>query len=114
MKRLTRFDILSSNDLPRSEVDCPEWGGSILVRGLTLGEMSSVTKAGDTTAMNLAAIVACVVDDVGTPLFTAEDLDALRTKSQAPLLRIVSEINRLSGMAPDAEAELGKPTEPEA
>jgi len=114
MKRLTRSDILSCNDLPRSEVDCPEWGGSVLVRGLTLGEMSTVTQAGDTTAMNLAAIVACVVDDNGMPVFTAADLAELKTKSQAPMLRIVQVINRLSGMGPDSETELGKSTEPEA
>ena len=33
--RLSREDILKAEDLPTEEVPVPEWGGSVLVRGLT-------------------------------------------------------------------------------
>ena len=113
MKRLTRSDILDCNDLPRSEVDCPEWGGAVLVRGLTLGELSALT-SGTTIDINTAALVACIVGDDGTPVFSKDDIEALKAKNSVPLMRLVQTINRLSGLAPEAEAELGKLTGPEA
>ena len=33
--RLSRDDILKAEDLTTEEVDVPEWGGTVLVRGLT-------------------------------------------------------------------------------
>ena len=115
MKRLTRLDILNANDLPREEVDCPEWGGSVLVRGLTLGELSQLTSGGGSTIdLNTTALVACVIGDDGSPVFTKDDIEALKAKNSVPLMRLVQAINRLSGLTQEASDELKKPTEPEA
>lgn len=115
MKRLTRLDILGSNDLPREEVDCPEWGGSVLVRGLTLGELSQITSGtGSTLDVNTSALVSCIVGDDGSPVFTQDDIEAIKAKNAVPLMRLVQIINRLSGLSPEASDEVKKPTEPEA
>ncbi len=124
--RLSRDDILKAEDTTPEEVPVPEWGGSVLVRGMTgkerdqfevsLAEESAGSvqvqrgrAGGRPPGRNLvnmrAKIVArCVVDDDGNRLFSDADVAALGEKSGAPIDRIFIVAARLSGMGEeDAE-----------
>lgn len=90
---LTRESILAADDLPKQEVKVPEWGGSVYVRALTGAERVHFERvvfsddASDESVM--ASLVAlCTVDEQGTRLFTAEDVDALNGKNAKVLNRI--------------------------
>src|SRR5258708_17507021 len=119
--RLSKDDILKAEDRTPVEVECPEWGGSVLVRGMTgkerdQFEVSRVEESsqavqvqrgragGRPSGPNLvnmrAKIVArCVVDDDGQRMFSDADVVALGEKSGAAIDRIFTVASRLSGMS---------------
>lgn len=106
--------ILALVDLPTELVEIPEWGGAVLVRGLTgkerdayEGEIIVSRKDPRTGALtqdlNLsnarARLVArCVVDASDQRMFTDDQVEALGAKSAAALQRIFDVAQRLSGM----------------
>ena len=104
--RLSRDDILKADDLATEEVAVPEWGGSVLVRGMTGRErdefeMSSVDQRdGRVNLANTRAkiVIRCVVDEDGKRLFDASDIDLLGAKSGAALDRVFAVASRLSGI----------------
>lgn len=114
--RLSREDILKSQDIRTEEVEVPEWGGSVLVRGLTGAqrdefEASNLEKRGKNYVPNIANIRAklvswCVVDDNGIPLFTRDDIEELGKKSGSALSRVYEVAARLSGLSDDDIEEL--------
>ena len=115
---LNREAILNADDLKTETVNCPEWGGSVIVRGLTAGErdkweasLYSTEKRGGSFEVvahkeNIRAkfIAASVVDEKGKLLFSAGDIEALSRKSAAPMDRLFAAAQRLSGMT-DADVE---------
>ncbi len=126
---LSRDAILEAKDREVVEVDCPEWGGSVLVRGMSGKERDmfemSLQDAGDAVQVqrgraggrppgrNLvntrAKVVArCVVDDDGNRLFSDADVTALGEKSGAPIDRIFTVAARLSGMGEEDAAEMAE------
>ena len=108
MGRLSKESILTATDLPTEEVEVPEWGGSVLVRGMTGRERdefeaSMVGQRGgqeyrDYGNLRAKAVVKCVVGDDGERLFTDQDASALGEKSFAALERVYDVIARLSGL----------------
>lgn len=118
MTRLTRDAILSVDDLQREEVDVPEWGGSVLVRGLSGRERDAyeatiISQRGSDVKLNLAnarakLIVRAVIDDEGRPLFSEDDVQALAAKSAIAIERVYAVAQRLSGMSKDDLDELTK------
>jgi hypothetical protein len=121
LSHLTRDAILTANDIRTEEVDVPEWGGVVLVRGMTGTERDAfearvVETHGKTTRVNLvnfrAKFVASVcVDDAGQPLFTEADIAALGKKSAAALQRVFNVAQRLSGLSDEDVDELVKKSE---
>ena len=109
--RLSKDAILSVADLVTEEVEVPEWGGSVLVRGLTGRERDDfeasmmIQRGGQVVAdvrNTRAKLVAkCAVDDDGRRLFTDEDAAALGEKSGAALARVFDVVARLSGLSED-------------
>ncbi len=119
---LTREAVLEAKDSEAVEVDCPEWGGTVLVRGMSARErdqfeVSLEQDAASTVQVqrgraggrgpsrNLVNIRAkivskCCVDDDGQRLFTDADVTALGEKSGAPVDRIFEVASRLSGIGP--------------
>src|SRR5688572_21180844 len=95
---LTREQILKKRDLPREPVDVPEWGGSVLVRGMTGAErdgfeQSIVDTRGKSAKANFANIRAklcarCIVGEDGARLFTESDVSELGEQSGAALQRV--------------------------
>jgi hypothetical protein len=110
---LSRADILGKEDMTYDYVECPEWGGTVRVRGLLATERdayeSSIVIGAGTEAQRLNLIGArsrmvakCCVDENGNRLFTDEDVDALGNKNSAPIDRLFDKIQELSGMTKKA------------
>lgn len=117
--RLSREAILEAKDRDTVEVDCPEWGGTVLVRGMTgrerdAFETSMVEQRGrGAPTQNLSNVRAklvarCVVDDDGERLFTDADVAALGDKSAAPVDRIFEVASRLSGIGDQDMKEMAR------
>lgn len=117
LKLLSRAEILQAPDIQTETVDVPEWGGSVLVRGLSgdqrdAYEESLMTGKGQardvkTRGMRVKLVVRCIVDEAGVPLFTEADVEALTNKSSAPLQRLFTVAQRLCGFGDKAEAASG-------
>ena len=118
--RLTRDAIRAADDLHREEVEVPEWGGSVLVQGMTgkqrdqfeqrqmivRGRGRSRTAEMDLSNFRANVVMACCVNEDGTPLFTAGDLEWLTDKSAAALSRVAEVAIRLSGISEEDQGEL--------
>lgn len=121
-KILTRDQILRAPDLQQEEVPVPEWGGSVLVRGLTGMERdqfeASVTQQrGRDYQINLinirAKLVALsVIGEDGKRLFSDADVEALGRKSARALQRVWDRARDLSGLSDQDVEDLAKNSEP--
>ena len=121
MALLTRDAILKASDIQTEEVPVPEWGGTVLVRGMTGAERDAfeeemITGKGKNRDVNLTnfrarLIVKSVVDKDGKRLFTAADMVALGKKSAAAIERVWEVAMRLSGMSDEDVEELTKNSE---
>lgn len=115
---LTRNAILQAQDIKTEEVFIPEWGDSVLVRGLTSAERDNyeaklVVQKGKNTTVNMKnararLAVLSVMDGDGKPLFSEADLPLLSAKSAAALDRIFDVASRLSGISDEDLDELSK------
>lgn len=122
MSFLSRNSILGVQDnIEREIVNVPEWGGKVLVRGLTASERdqyeeSLIVTKGKDRGLNMQharaklAQIACI-DEAGNRLFTAEDIPALGRKSSKALDRVTKAAQRLSGIGDDELEELSSPSE---
>ncbi len=118
MNLLTRDQILQAQDIARETVSVPEWGGDVLVRGLTGQERdayeATIMRLNGTNAqMNLvnarAKLVArSVIDENGDRLFADDDVALLARKSAAALERVFNVAQRLSGLSSADIDELAK------
>ena len=115
---LTRDQILQAKDIQTEEVPVPEWGGAVLVRGLTGEERdgyeaSIMSLRGTDAQLNLRnarakLVVKSVVDADGARLFSDQDVAALSNKSAAALQRVFEVAQRLSGLTANDVEELTK------
>lgn len=115
---LTRAEILKVTDLQTDVVSIPEWGGDVLVRGLTgkerdQFESSIVEMKGKVQSVNLANVRAklvslCVVGEDGERLFGDSDAEELGKKSARALQRIFEVAQKLSGLSGEDIEELTK------
>lgn len=98
--RLTAAAILAADDLKRDEVECPEWGGSVLVRELTAGDRLRFQALAKDASEELSAEVVAMgsINDDGTLLFTAADVARLAGKNAEPVERVAKAILVLSGL----------------
>ena len=115
---LTKQQILSTS--PRlKEVEVPEWGGSVFIRPVTLEEQGKLADLGAKHEKSSAAIRIrhctlsllqwTVCDEDGKPLFTAEDLAGLMSKSSASaFLRLQDAVLKYSGLTEESRRELEK------
>jgi len=116
MALLTREQILGANDIKTETIAVPEWGGDVLVRGLTGAqrdrfEADSLEGKGKAQHVNLqnirARLVArCIVDESGARIFQDSDVKALGAKSAQALNRVFEAAQKLSGLTDDDIDEL--------
>ena len=119
MRVLTREQILGAQDIVTKHVEVPEWGGTVIVRGLTGKERDEWEDAmivrsekrgkNQPTQMTLhnirAGLVArSIVDSEGNRVFSVKDIEQLATKSAAALDRVYTVAGQLSGVT-DADVE---------
>lgn len=116
MALLSKEQIWAANDILVDEVEVPEWGGSVRVKGLSGRERDAfeaasllASKKGQPREVNLKnlrarLIVASVVDENNQPLFDSKDVMRLGEKSAAALERVFEKAQKLSGMT-DADVE---------
>ena len=114
MAALTKAKILEAQDLPREELDIPEWGGSVWVRTMTGCERDaweqSIVSGGKTDLTNIRARMAVkvVVDEKGERLFDDAEAKQLGRKSAPALDRIFAVAQRLNGLSSADVDELEK------
>ena len=119
MSLLSRDQILSAVDIVTEDVEVPEWGGTVRVRGLTgtdrdrfeaamvnvRGKGGNRSQQVNTENFRARLVLASVVDEDGKRMFTERDVKALGEKSAAALDRVMTVALRLSGL-PETDAEV--------
>ncbi len=116
MALLTKEQILRVKDIETRTVHVPEWGGDVLVRGMTgierdQFEAKILDQSGKKTKVNLqnarARLVAITcVDADGNRIFTENEIVLLGTKSAAALDRVYDVAASLSGISDEDIEEL--------
>lgn len=117
-KLLGREAILAVSDIQTEDVDVPEWGGTVRVKGLTgterdAFEQSCVSGTGKKATFKMnnirARLVAkTAIDENGALIFQEADVEVLGQKSGAALDRVFTVAQRLSGLTKEDIEELEK------
>lgn len=112
---LTREQILASPDadsIPLESVDCPEWGGTVLLRTMSGAEREvwneKCRKHGGDTTSRAAFVVMLAVNEDRSQLFTLDDIATLSKKSSVPLDRICNKGMQINGLLPESVEDLEK------
>jgi hypothetical protein len=103
--------ILAAEDIQVEELQIPEWGGTVRVRGMNGTERDAFEESQlGAPYKNLRArlAIATLIDSEGKPMFTAADIPALAKKSARALDRIFPIATRLSGLSKEDVEELKK------
>ena len=118
MKFLTKEEILGIADIKTEPVEVPEWGGCVLVRGLTgtgrdQYEQDQIERKGKKVDVNLSnarakLIALTVVDESGKLMFNDKDVHALGRKSAAAMERVYNKAMQLSGLNASDIEDLSK------
>lgn len=113
---LKRDAILAAADLQFEDVQVPEWGGTVRVRGMTgeerdawesaLLEARSDDKKQNARNVRATLVSLTVVDENGQRLFAEADIPALGKKSVKALQRVYNVAQRLSRISPEDLKEL--------
>lgn len=91
---LTRDQILSADDLGLLEVQVPEWGDSVFIRVMTVGERDAyendwvVNKSRGVEDFRTKFLARCICDSKGERLFKDEDIPLLSKKSAKVMSRL--------------------------
>jgi hypothetical protein len=123
MGLLTRDEILGRPDTQEEQIDVPEWGGEVRVRGLTgkerdAFEASLVSTNGRPDDMNMENIraklvILSVVSSDGSHVFRwPADVELVGDRCAAALDRIFAVAQRLSGIRRRELEEMVKNSEP--
>ena len=118
---LSRDQILNGAQ-PRTEsVHIPEFGGDMLLRGLTADEADeyegeNIEVKGEQIVLNrkqqrARLIQRCAINQDGSQLFSKDDIPALGRLPGAALQKAFVVAQSLSGLGPEANESLGKDSE---
>ena len=117
-KVLGKIDVLKVTELQRELVAVPEWGGSVWVQEMDAAARDRfdawvVKRAGNEVGgMRLRVLIATVVNEDGTPMFSDLDIPDLMKKSSRATSRLSDVGMKLSGMNEEAKVETVKNSEP--
>ena len=97
MKKLTRQDCLSANDLVLEEfyIDSEGWEGLVYLKKLSSQqqfEFGTLSQGKNTKDLMPKLIVMCVCDEEGNQLFSDADIPALHKKSADTIMKIFNAI----------------------
>ena len=106
---ITREQALQAKDLNTETVSVPEWGGDVIVKGMSGADravfLSSLSGENDFT-VDAKLLVKCLVDDNGSPLF--ESAGEILSKNSQTIRKLAEVAGRLSGLSADSGAEAEK------
>lgn len=113
---LGREDILKADDIVTEPVEVPEWGGTVLVKGMTgkerdIFDAGWIKDTGDSRKVNITNFrarlcAATVVDEAGKTIFTPKDVSDLAKKSATALQKVFDVAVELCGLSEDDVEEL--------
>lgn len=114
MPSLTKEQILSADDTGLLPLHVPEWGGTVFVRVMTVGERDSYendwmvnkTKGVDNFRSKFLQRVLC--DDKGELLFKPEEIGQLAKKSARVTIRVWEAAMKHNALTDDDVEELAK------
>lgn len=120
---LTKEAIFKAQDIEIRELEIPEWGGTVFVRGMTgherdkyedsLYQQRGKDRQLNTRNARAKLVCLCTVDKDGNRLFEDKDVSGISQKSSKALDRIFSVAMELSGISEDDLEELTKNSEEE-
>jgi hypothetical protein len=99
MALLNRDAILAANDVATTDVEVPEWGGSIRVRSMTVAEQNEFAKrvsADDKSSVGAWLMSKLAIDDHGSSIFKPEDIAELEKKNAKAVGVVVDAILRVN------------------
>lgn len=103
---LTRDSILAARDFDLVEVDVPEWGGSVYLRGLSSRDRdrfeAGLAESNDMNNLRARLVVLALVDENGNRLFGDEEAAILGEKNAVVMGRLFDEVRNISGMSDEA------------
>lgn len=107
---LTRDQILGSA-LPVEAVECPEWGGTVHVRTVPVGErlkLEAAIEANKEHPYPCVVLAFALCEEDGTPLFKEADIPLLAKQDPRPLVRAAEVAARLNAIKSAEVDELEK------
>ena len=96
LPRLTLEKIDAAQDIKETDVDIPEWGGTVRIRGVS---KAIFDKWMDLPADEWEDTAYLLSEALIDPKVTPEEALKLREKSAAAVNRLVGEINKISSAA---------------
>lgn len=116
---LTKAAIIAAPDIQSTDIDVPEWGGTVRLKGMTGSERDafedsmfvevtkpdgSIVKKQDVKNLRAKVVAAALVDEKGAQLFGLDEIEELGKKSVAALQRCFDAAQKLNGQGAKAEA----------
>lgn len=109
MSYLSLDQIAKATDVPVVDLEMPEWGGVIKVKGMNAAERLELAAlvGGDADKRGAIATIArfALLHGVVEPAISEDDIDMLLSKSSKAIERIVENFNKLSGTSEEAVLE---------
>ncbi len=103
---LSPSDVFAADDRPIIPFAVPEWGGDVLLRCLSAGQVDQITALPlDAPRAKRSALRFALVDESGNPCYSIEQIERLfAEKKQDVVLRVVMKVNEICGWAkPDED-----------
>jgi hypothetical protein len=97
---LTADQILAAEDIATDDIEVPEWGGTVRVKGLTVHDLNEANRLATVAGEVDAEKITCMVLVFGCvePRFTPDQVGLIAQKSAAVVNRLGGAIFRLSGI----------------
>lgn len=111
MADLTADQIAAIDDIRIASIDVPEWGGTVYLRMLPVGEHEALydwhhSAKGKLQGFQAEYLHRCLCNKDGTPLFT--DPSSLNKKSHSVITRLFNAAQKHNGVAGNAVEDAAK------
>lgn len=114
MDYLTREQILAVSDIDVADVEAPEWGGTLRVKGLDAKYVQGLFQSGfvnasgnaDVSKLDFVDLAArSIVDENDKQMFSREQMKQMGNKSFGVISRIAQKALELSGLSSSEESD---------
>lgn len=91
----------------RQELFVEEWGGSVVIKKLTVGEIQNIMKNTSEDKADMKAMIVTVIsaleDEQGRPVFNFTDMDSLMEESFAVILKVYNAVTSFNNIEVDTK-----------